>query len=80
LNSRAIRHSGGLSWVLAPGVSGYEKRRAETLRRSRTSPRTKKSAVQTWKNADGSLEAKTLKIGPVKEKKSEEARSPGLHL
>jgi hypothetical protein len=43
-------------------------------------PRTKKSAVQTWKNADGSLEAKTLKIGPVKEKKSEEARRPRLHL
>jgi len=33
-----------------------------------------------WKNTDGSLEAKTLKIGPVKEKKSEEARRPRLHL
>jgi hypothetical protein len=33
-----------------------------------------------WKNTDGSLEAKTLKIGPVKEKKSEEARRPGPHL
>ena len=27
-----------------------------------------------WKNADGSLEAKTVKIGPVKEKKSEESK------
>ena len=27
-----------------------------------------------WKNADGSLEAKTVKIGPVKEKKSEEIK------
>ncbi len=33
-----------------------------------------------WKNADGSIEAKTVKIGPVKEKKSEEARRSGLHL
>lgn len=31
-------------------------------------------------DADGSLEAKALKIGPVKEKKLEEARRPGLHL
>ena len=27
-----------------------------------------------WKNADGSLEAKAVKIGPVKEKKSEESK------
>jgi hypothetical protein len=27
-----------------------------------------------WKNADGSLEAKTVTIGPVKEKKSEESK------
>jgi hypothetical protein len=27
-----------------------------------------------WKNADGSLEAKTVKIGPVKERKSEESK------
>jgi hypothetical protein len=27
-----------------------------------------------WKNADGSLDAKTVKIGPVKEKKSEESK------
>ena len=33
-----------------------------------------------WRNADGSLDAKALKIGPVKEKKSEEARRPRLHL
>jgi hypothetical protein len=33
-----------------------------------------------WRNADGSLGAKTVKIGPVKEKKSEEARRPGPHL
>jgi hypothetical protein len=32
-----------------------------------------------WKNADGSLEARTVTIGPVKEKKSEEARRPRLH-
>jgi hypothetical protein len=27
-----------------------------------------------WKNADGSLEAKTVKIGPMSEKKSEEGK------
>ena len=27
-----------------------------------------------WKNVDGSLEGKTVKIGPVKEKKSEEGK------
>src|SRR4029077_10514049 len=27
-----------------------------------------------WKSADGSLEAKTVKIGPVKERKSEESK------
>jgi hypothetical protein len=29
-----------------------------------------------WKNADGSLEAKTVKIGPMKEKKSDEEKNP----
>ena len=34
-----------------------------------------------WKNANDSLEAKTVKIGPVKEKKNrKKARRPRLHL